>query len=649
MNSSLEFDKIKDKLIEYTSTNRAKERFCNMLPFLSEAELLKNLKETTEARKILDMQGVPPISHVDDIKNMTESADRGELLTISELGQIRQFCTLCMRLKRYLKKSEDMDFSISLFGRGMTELDILKEEIERCIRNERVDEQASKELKDIRRKKDILSNKIRAKLESILKSKKDYFSESFISNRNGHYTLPVKKEYKFMVSGAVIDISSSGATYFVEPTAVSKLKDELTILEVSESNEERKILYMLASDVCSFKYDILLNLEYVEELDYIFSKAKLSYDMKGIEPAITTDRELLISEGRHPFLTKTDCVPLNIELGNNNRGIVITGPNTGGKTVALKTVGLFSIMAQYGLHLPCKEAKICMNSQVLCDIGDGQSITENLSTFSSHIKNIIKITESLDSDTLVLLDELGSGTDPTEGMGIAIAVLEELRISGCNFIVTTHYPEVKEYADLAEGMINARMAFDRETLKPLYVLEMGQAGESCALYIAKRLGMPDKMLETAYLATYNDFSKSRINTANNNNSNMNADGNNSLKITFREPEVKHKEFASPIKKIKPEKLISQRAARFTIGDSVVMYPQKKIGIVFETANDKGEVGVQVKKEKLYVNHKRLQLKASAVKLYPENYDFSIIFDSVEVRKAKHDMSRKHMPGVEIKL
>lgn len=645
INDMLEFKQIINKLKENAVTDRAKERFDSLVPILSESLLRKCMQETTEGRKILDNLGTPPFSPVKDIKKLVDAAERGELLTIAELEQIKQFSTLCMRLKRYLKKSEEWDFAISSYSSGMMELDVLKDETERCIRNERIDDYASKELREIRRKLESITNQIRSKLDSILKSRKDCFSESFISNRNGHFTLPVKKEHKFQISGSVIDISSSGATYFIEPTAVSKLKEEYGELLISESNEERKVLYMLSANVSDFKHEILLNLHYIEELDYIFSKAKLSVELKAIEPVIHTKRHLRIINGRHPLLSRNVCVPLGIEVGDGIRGVVITGPNTGGKTVALKTVGLFSVMAQCGLHLPCDEAEICMNSKVICDIGDGQSITENLSTFSAHMKNVISIVKEVDSESLVLLDELGSGTDPAEGMGIAIAILEELRLSNCNFIATTHYPEVKGYAQEAEGMVNARMAFDKESLKPLYSLEMGQAGESCALYIAKRLGMSSKMLERAYQETYRNVS-TKISTAYGNYT-----PDKAMDIAIHEENVENGDDAkilSSIQRIEPVVQVNRRAERFKIGDSVMVYPQKKIGIVFEKANSKGEVGVQIKREKLYVNHKRLQLKAAAEDLYPEDYDFSIVFDSADDRKARHTMERKHVPGLTIR-
>ncbi|RDU22016.1 endonuclease MutS2 [Anaerosacchariphilus polymeriproducens] len=632
----LEFDKIIDKLREYTVTEKAKERFKKLAPYLNEGELLSKLKETTEARKLLDTQGTPPLAAVDKIREIGEAAEKGELLSIEELEKVKQFATLSMRMIQYLKRCQEVENQLGGFGNGMVDLELLKEEIERCIRNGRVDDYASKELKEIRKKIERSENDIRLKLESILKGKKGYFSESFVSNRNGHYTLPVKKEHKLQVSGSVIDISSSGATYFIEPVSVAKLRDKLEELKIEENNEERRVLYIISSLVSDFKADILLNLDYIEELDYIFAKGKLSVEMDGKEARINTDRRINLVNGRHPLIDKKECVPLNISFGKEIKGVVITGPNTGGKTVALKTLGLCSVMAQSGLHIPCEEADICMNTNVLCDIGDGQSITENLSTFSAHMKNVIHIIEVADKDSFVLLDELGSGTDPAEGMGIAVSILEELNSIGCNFIATTHYPEVKDYASKTEGIINARMAFDKESLKPLYRLELGEAGESCAFYIAKRLGMSASMLERAYKEAY----QTRVL----------ASENKVSKYLFQEEEKIKKERTAGnqiTKKVDKPDSAKEKIDKFHIGDSVMVYPQKKLGIVFEPVNSKGEVGVQIQKKKMLVNHKRLKIKAFAKDLYPEDYDFSIIFDTVENRKARHQMERKYTEGLEI--
>ena len=325
-------------------------------------------------------------------------------------------------------------------------------------------------------------------------------------------------------------------------------------------------------------------------------------------------------------MDREECVPLQFEIGKGYRGIVITGPNTGGKTVAIKTVALNCMMAQCGLHTACREAEICMNSNFLCDIGDGQNMSENLSTFSAHIANVLDILKRVDRDSLVVMDELGSGTDPAEGMGIAVAILEELRKSGALFLVTTHYPEVKQYADQREEIVNARMTFDRDSLRPLYQLVIGEAGESCAFYIAEKLGMPKAMLQVAIRAAYGgkaaeDFAYQPDGPA--------AGPKEGMRI-------------SRVKKKKSSQLLGEKWKR---GDSVLVYPEKKIGIVCEPANEKGVLRVQLPGRKIWINHKRVKLHVAASELYPEDYDFSIVFDTAEHRKIRHDMGRKYTKEV----
>ena len=370
------------------------------------------------------------------------------------------------------------------------------------------------------------------------------------------------------------------------------------------------------------------DLKLVEKLDFIFSKGKLSIDMEATEPAINTKRRIKLMEARHPLMDKAVAVPLQFEVGENVRGIIITGPNTGGKTVAIKTVMLNCIMAQCGLHVTCKQADICMNSSYLCDIGDGQNLSENLSTFSAHITNVLEVLSEVNRDSFVIMDELGSGTDPTEGMGIAIAILEELRKSGGIFLVTTHYPEVKEYAAKAEDIVNARMAFDKETLRPTYQMIIGEAGESCAFYIADRLGMPTEMLKVAICAAY---------------------GEEAVKsYTFRNIQgYVSKKSTTKITKAKTTRSNTELelTAKYKIGDSVMVYPEKKIGIVCVPVNEKGVLRVQLPNKKIWINHKRVKLHVAATELYPEDYDFSIIFETVENRKKRHDMQRKYTDDV----
>ena len=397
------------------------------------------------------------------------------------------------RYKEFLNRCKYLELGLPYYEQDLDPLEGLAREIYESVRNGKVEDSASKYLRNIRQDVARLEEKLRTKAEAILRGNKKYFSDSYVTIRNGRLCLPVKKDYKTWVPGSVIDQSSTGSTLFIEPAAIAELNGELELLRIEEENETRRILYRLTASVEDNLQVLEEDKRLLEKLDFLFAKGSLSASMAGIEPGINTDRIIKIVNGRHPFMAQETVVPLEFELGTEGRGIVITGPNTGGKTVAIKTVGLFALMAQCGLHVPCGKADLCMNSQVLCDIGDGQNITENLSTFSAHITNVMKILHAAGPESLVILDELGSGTDPGEGMGIAIAILEELRNSGCLFLATTHYPEVKTYAKETEGITNARMAFDKETLKPLYRLEIGEAGESCALSIAKRLGMPDSM------------------------------------------------------------------------------------------------------------------------------------------------------------
>lgn len=636
---ALEFDKITEMLSENAISERAKQKLKQLKPYMEEREVNAKLSETTEARKILDHIGSAPLTSMKDIDMLLELAEKGAMLVCEQLSQIELFINACKRMKSFLKRAESLDVGIAGYGGSINELTTLSEEIRNTIRNNIIEDNASKELRDIRRKMDSVRSEMKSKLDSQLRSKKEWFTDGYVSTRNGRFVLPVKREYKHMVNGSVLDISSSGSTYFIEPTAVSKLNEELSLLEIAESNEERRILYVLTGLVAENAAVIRLNMEAMEALDLIFAKAKLSLDMKAVPATVNTQQRIEIVNGRHPLLRSDECVPLNFKQGDGIKGVVITGPNTGGKTVALKTVGLLQLMSQAGLHVPCESANLCMNNAVLCDIGDGQSITENLSTFSAHITNIINILHLADGESLVLLDELGSGTDPAEGMGIAIAILEELAHKGCLFVATTHYPEIKEYAAKTEGLTNARMAFDRESLKPLYRLEIGEAGESCALYIAKRLGMPKQMLERAYQEAYlkDGSTKRHI---------PEKDFLESSEECIPSQPVKPP-VISKITKTTPTKTVSTRSQRFHIGDSVVVYPQKKIGIVYRTANEHGDVGVQIQKKKELVNHKRLQLKVAATEMYPEDYDFSIIFDSVANRKARHKLEKGHQPGLEI--
>lgn len=628
---TLEFHKIKEMLCGYAMSQPAKERLAALSPTLSERECRLRMRETTEARKMLDTMGNPPLSSVQTVEKSLALSEKGSMLSPEQLESVAIFLSSCQRMIGYLKRAEALDVWLAGYGRSIDALPDLAAEIEGAVRGETVLDSASPALRDVRRKIETQTAQIKRKLEELLRSKKNCFSDSFVSQRNGRSVLPVKKECKNQISGAVVGTSGTGGTLFIEPSVAAKLQDELSLLEIEADNEERRILYELTARVDEAAQVLKNDVEAMVTLDAAFAKAKLSADLGAVPVPVESKQVIEIRGGRHPLLRREECVPLDFSIGGETRGVIITGPNTGGKTVALKTVGLLSMMAQSGLHVPVEQGRFSMHNRILCDVGDGQSISENLSTFSAHLTNVISILSQAGPESLVLLDELGSGTDPAEGMGIAVAILDELRARNCLFLATTHYPEVKEYAAKTEGLVNARMAFDRETLSPLYRLEIGEAGESCALHIAQRLGFPAHMLERARRAAYRSPKASApVETAPGMKAALPAGG-------------------PRIEKERPVKTAPPRGERFQVGDSVTVGPAGELGIVFRRLDGDGKIGVQIKGEKKLVGYQRLELKTPASQLYPPDYDFSILFDSVENRKARRKMDKRHTPGLEIHL
>lgn len=629
----IEFDKIKDKWAAHALTARAKQQIAETVPFLSETELRKNMRDTTEARQMLEKCGTPPLVTMEGTEEILRAAEIGDCLTPDQLERAADLITAISRLKDYLNRCKQYKISAAYYEENLRVQAGLREEIRAQIRGGRIEDRATKELFSIRTDIVRTEEKMKEKAEAVLRNNKEAMSDHFCTLRNGRICVPVKKEYKFRISGSVIDKSSTGNTLFVEPTGVSHLFEELQILKIEEENEERRILYTLTAQIANHAEDIRQNLATVEKLDFIFSKGKLSQELDGVEPQMNTERRIVLKDGRHPLMEKARCIPLQFQIGEGIQGVVITGPNTGGKTIAIKTVALCCMMAQCGLHVTCREADICMNSNYLCDIGDGQNLSENLSTFSAHITNVLYILRNVGRDSLVIMDELGSGTDPTEGMGIAVAILEELRKSGCLFLATTHYPEVKQYASERKGIVNAKMTFDRNTLQPLYQMVIGEAGESCAFYIAERLGMPRQMLQMAEQAAYgeNGFKENATDKAEGKQNDIGSDFRQSGNV----PKIRKTRSATEKKSL---------TEKFRLGDSVMVYPERKIGIVCETVNEKGVLRVQLPNKKIWINHKRVKLHVAAEELYPEDYDFSIIFDTVENRKLRHQMERKFVEG-----
>lgn len=618
----IEFDKIKEMWMNLAITNHAKEKIRGASFYLDERELRKQLRDTTDGRNLIEKLGTPPLQNVAEIKDILLAAGKGDCLTPYQLERVEKVLAAVRRLKTYLERGKMYEDPLSFYEENLDALEELREEIGRQIRGGAVDDYASKELLQIRNQIERCKEHMKQKAEQIMRSHKECMADHYCTLRNGRICVPVKKEYRYKIPGSVIDKSATGNTLFMEPTGVAKYYEELQLLKIGEENEVYRILYTLTAMVEESADTMYENISMIEKLDFILSKGKLSIDMNAAQPSINTERRIILKDARHPLMAPSVHVPLQFEIGGEIRGIIITGPNTGGKTVAIKTVMLNCMMAQCGLHVPCREADICMNNSYLCDIGDGQNLAENLSTFSAHIKNVLEVLGEVSKDSFVIMDELGSGTDPTEGMGIAVAILEELRKSGAIFLVTTHYPEVKEYADKAQNIVNARMTFDRETLRPTYQMIIGEAGESCAFYIAERLGMPNEMLRAAVQAAYGE------------------EAVHAYQFGEENTVMKRKSHAG-ISKIREVKNHTNLSAKYKLGDSVMVYPDKKLGIVCSPVNEKGVLRVQLPEKKIWINHKRVKLHVAAEELYPEDYDLSIIFETAENRKIRHDMERKY--------
>lgn len=622
----LEFDQIKEKWMEFAVTEKARQEIRESMPILSESMLMSRLRETTEARQLLETCGNPPLVSMDGMEVLLRTASRGECLSAGQLGQVKLALVAVKRLISYLERGKAYDNSLAYYAENLDDLEMLRASIEGAIYNSEVADSASSLLRDIRRSILRSEEKMREKADQVIRGNKECMSDSFSTLRNGHVCIPVKKEYKFKIAGSVIDKSATGNTLFIEPLASARYYEELQNLRIEEEDEVKRILYTLTVQVEEQTEVLRQDIHTMEKLDLAFSRGKMSLEYACAEPVMIQERAIRLVDARHPLLDRETCVPLQFHIGNGIRGVVITGPNTGGKTVALKTVALCCMMAQCGLHVPCRKAEICMCSNFLCDIGDGQNLSENLSTFSAHITNVLAILQKVNPESLVIMDELGSGTDPQEGMGVAVSILEELKKSGALFLVTTHYPEIKNYAEEEEGIVNARMAFDSEDLKPTYQMVIGESGQSCALYIAKRLGMPAHMLRRAAEAAYGSEYSS---------ADMEVLLENSEQQAIKAPA----DHVIRQKKVRKKKEIS-----FRRGDSVMVSPDRKLGIVCEEANDKGVLRVQLPGKKIWINHKRVKLLVPAEELYPEDYDFSIIFDTVENRKLRHDMERKYVEG-----
>ncbi|WP_160721063.1 endonuclease MutS2 [Bacillus sp. USDA818B3_A] len=629
--NQLEFQKIKDEIAAFALTKEGKEKIQNLVPSTNVKQIEAWLEEVSEAVRILEVSSSVPLHGLDGMTMILGNMNKGAVLKIEQLSKLYEFLDCCGKIRRFMKDKAYYAPRVSAYVEIIDELPELAAEIIRCVRGGRIDDYASKELLKVRKQLAIQEERLKDKTMQLVRSNKykTYLQENVVSQRNGRYCIPIKKEYRNKIKGTVLDTSASGSTLFIEPEEISIFQDQLTWLLSDEEIEVQKVLSYLTGMVEQKEEQIRLAVETMIQYDFLFAKAKYCRMINGSRVNINQFNELKLIEARHPLLGEK-AVPLSFTMGKDEKALVITGPNTGGKTVAIKTVGLLTLMVQCGLHIPAaKESNLKIFERILVDIGDGQSITENLSTFSSRIVNIIEILKEANDRTLAMLDELGSGTDPGEGMGLATAILETLYKKGSFLFATTHYSEIKEFAEEHKGFLNGSMEFDLTTLSPTYRLVIGRGGESQAFAIALRLGMHPEIVKRAHSITYKE-EKEYLNQE-------------------KDPwKLKELEKQVIINKYQQKQTVSKaEIPLYRQGDNVRISPSNEFGIVYKGPDEVGNYLVQVKGDKVSVNHKRLTLYIAAAELYPEDYDFDIVFQSKENRKKSKLLSKGHQEDITI--
>lgn len=608
----LQFDELKELIKVYCVSSTGKKLIEKLKPSGEINIVKRRLAENEEARKIIEYTDHIPLEGIYDVMPLLDKTEKGMVLDASELVRIEDFLRGCRKIKAFMAEKEFYSPTLSSYALNISPCQNLEEEIRYSIKANRVNPEASKTLKKIKRNIEITEGKIKERLNKFIMSSenKKYIQESIISKRNDRYVIPIIASYKNEVSGVILDTSSKGNTVFIEPACISRYSLELVSLQADEIIEEYKILSYLTGLIYEELYSIRLNMEIITEYDMVFAKAKYSYDNGGISPKLNNRGYINIVNGKHPLLAKGEAVPMNFEIGGAYRGMVITGPNAGGKTVVLKTVGLLTLMVQSGLDIFADEGtQMSVFEKIFVDIGDNQSIENALSTFSSHIKNIADMMKSANSSTLVLFDEIGSGTEPNEGAALAIAILEEFYRLGCVIVASTHYSEIKKFAHAHPEFENAGMLFDKNTLEPRYKLTIGSSQNSNALFISEKMGIKETVLKKA-----EDY--------------MN-DKNYNYEIVKK---------INPKEKKETEEVLSQ-IPMYDIGDKVQMLENEDFAIVYKPVDKFNNLKLLYKGEFLEINVKRIKMYLKASELYPNDYDLNTLFESYDSLKLERDISR----------
>jgi len=607
----LQYNELKEIVKSYCVSGLGKQLISKLEPSTKIKVVKNRLNETTEARAILDAEGHVPFLGVSNIEHIIQNLEKGIILDPTDLLSTSDFLRGCRKIKKFMEEKVFFAPILASYANSMTEFKKVEEEINFSIKGNIVDSAASKELKRIRSQIDSVEVKIKERLTKFLNSSanKMYIQEFFISKKDERYTIPIKASFKNQVPGTIIEASSKGSTVFMELNSVSKLNGELASLKADEAMEEYQILATLSGMVLENIYGIKINMDLISQYDMVFAKAKFSKQTDAIEPKLNDYGYIKLVNCKHPLLSG-EVVPLNFEIGQNYRSLIITGPNAGGKTIVLKTIGLLTLATMSGFHIIAdKETEIAVFENVFVDIGDNQSLENALSTFSSHMKNLSEIMKSSNNNTLLLFDEIGSGTEPNEGAALAISILEEFYHMGSITIATTHYGEIKRFSEIHNDFMNAAMQFNSETLEPLYKLMIGKSGESNALWISRKMNIRESVLQRAKEYMENkDYRLEQVNES-----------------RIRKPKlIKEK----PVEKYE-----------FKKGDRVKLLDNNNFGIIYKEEDNFQNVIVFYNGEFIEINHKRISLEVKATELYPNGYDLESLFVDYQTRKMEHDIER----------
>ncbi|MCA1292607.1 DNA mismatch repair protein MutS [Paenibacillus sp. alder61] len=683
----LEYESMKQDLSAFAVSYEGRARIARLVPMEELRPIERAIAETAEARELIGRGSSVPLPSLEGIELVASLLGTGYLFTEQDLTAVQTFLQSCGQLKKYIESKGDAAWQIGIYAASLRDLPELRQEIMRCIRHGVITNEASRDLEKIRRKIDMLKEKINKKMHSVMSRHAAILQESIVSVRGGRYVIPVKKEFYRQVKGRMLDQSTSGQTVFIEPDEISSLQGELELLQGEEAREEAKILGYLTELVEKEAASITGNIEITGLYDFIFAKAKYAASMDAAAVGVNDKGRTVLRGAKHPKLLGS-MVPLDLEIGADYKTLIITGPNTGGKTVVLKTFGLLSLMVQSGLLVPVGPgSEFAVYRGIMAVIGDGQNLEQSLSTFSAQIQSLVAMLKVAGPSTLLLIDELAAGTDPGEGIALSIAILEEFSRKKATVLVTTHFNELKTFASRAEGFENARMEFDPDTLRPLYKLTIGRAGQSYAIEIARKLGITaDIIARSQHIVSRQIGAGGKVSVWDEIVPARNDSPADSIAGQLPQPQTQTETASERISEARPEedKQLEARALtekerrwpeargtsghrvktdtsgeeeredemklaphRFEIGDAVYVTALGKIGIVSEPEDLRGTVGVLIQKQRIKVNRKRLKPYLKKDQLYPEDYDLDIVLDTKENRKKRKLMSKQHVEGMEI--